>query len=360
MMGKMLLVLLSFVMLTGCGVQDHILEDVLLAEVVGYDTAEADKIKGSTVVSVSQSGEKSSMGKEVYTAVTHTDKNVRQQIESEAPRSLVGGRLSAILYGEKLARKGIYDYVDTYRRDPAVGRDLYLAVVSGKAEDIINVESKMLKTPGVKTEEIIDHNSKTHLPETSLHSFLYYYSGKNMDPVLPLLEVEQNHIKIKGIALFKDDTYIGKYIKYEDGFLFKVLLENFKKGVYEARIKEHSYIAIDNISSRVKYEIKDGNGSPEISIKAKIKGGVLEARNIELKSQSAVTAIEKKSEKTLEKKLDRMVKMFQDNNIDPLALGDRVRSQTRNFDSKHWEDVYRTVPIKVDVDVELVQQGITD
>lgn len=357
---KTLMLLLSLVLLTGCGVKGNILEDMLLAEVTGYDDAGDDKVRGSVVVSISQSGENSTMGKEVFTTVTHTGKNVRQRIESEATKRLVGGRLQAILYGESLARKGIYDYVDTYRRDPDVGRDLYLAVVSGKAEDIVNIESKMLKTPDVKTKELIQQNIQTNLPDINLHSFLYYYYGNNMDPVMPLLEKKQDHIKVKGIALFKDDKYIGKYITYEDGFLFKVLFGNFRDGLYEMKMKEDSYINIQNISSNVKYEIEDGNGSPKVTIKATIKGGLLEVQGVDLKNRSAIPKIEKKAQKVFERELGRMVEMFQENNVDPLALGDRARSKTRNFDRENWERVYPTIPVKVKVDVTLVQEGITE
>lgn len=357
---KTLMLLLSIVLLAGCGVKKNILEDMLLAEVTGYDDAGDAKVRGSIVVSISQSGENSTMGKEVYSAVTHTGKNVRQKVESEAPKRLVSGRLQTILYGETLARKGIYDYVDTYRRDPDVGRDLFLAVVSGKAEDIVNIESKMLKTPDVKTKELIQQNTETNLPDTNLHSFLYYYYGNNIDPVMPLLEKKQDHIKVKGIALFKDDKYIGKYITYEDGFLFKVLFGNFRNGLYEMEMKENSYINIQNITSKVEYEIKDGNGSPEVTIKAAIKGGLLEVQDVDLKNPGAIPKIEKKAQKVFEKKLGRMVKMFQENNVDPLALGDRARSKTRNFDRGNWEKVYPTIPVKIKVDVTLVQEGITE
>ncbi|RFU69824.1 Ger(x)C family spore germination protein [Bacillus sp. V59.32b] len=355
-----LIYLLFCAMLTGCGVKDNILEDNLLAEVTAYDLAGDDKVKGATLVSVPSSGEKAPMGKEVYSAVAHTGKNIRQKMESETPKRLVGGRLSAVIYGEELAGRGIYDYVDTYRRDPSVGRDIYLAVASGKAEDIVNLESKMTQTPGIKTQELIEQNFQTNLPHTNLHSFLNRYYGDNMDPVMPLLEVKGEHLKLKGIALFRDDKYIGKHISYEDGFLFKVLSGRFKNGVYEIKMKEDSYLNIQNVYSRVKYEINDGNGSPEVFIKVKIRGGLLEVHDLDLKDRSTIPRIEKKAQQIIEKKLYGMVRMFQGNNVDPLALGDRARSQTRHFDKKHWEDEYQTVPIEIKVELKLVQEGITE
>lgn len=354
------ILLVCCAMITGCGVKESVLEDNLIAEVTAYDQAGDDKVKGTIVVSVPSSGDKAPMGKEVYSAVAHTGKNIRQKMESETPKRLVKGRLSAIVYGEELARKGIYDYVDSYRRDPSVGRDIYLAVASGKAEDIVELEAKMTKTPGIKTQELIEQNIQTNLPHTNLHTFLNRYYGDNMDPVIPLLEIKGGHIKVKGIALFRDDKYIGKHISYQDGFLFKVLSGKFKNGVYEIEVKKDSYVNIQNVYSRVKYKITDGNGSPEVSIKVKMRGGLLEVHDLDLKDRSTIPRIEKQAQKILEKKLYGMVRMFQENNVDPLALGNRARSQTRHFKQKHWEDEYETVPIKIKVDITLVQEGITE
>ncbi|RFU63826.1 Ger(x)C family spore germination protein [Peribacillus glennii] len=356
---KLIIFIISFLVLTGCGVQDNILEDLLLAEVTGYDAAGKNQIRGSTVVAVSQSGEKSQMGKEVYAATTHTGKNFIQKTEAEASKRLVGGRLQAVVYGEELAKQGIYDYVDTYRRDPAIGRNLYLAVVDGKAEDIVKIESKMLKTPDVKTKELIEQNSQANLPETNLHTFLYYYYGDNMDPVMPLLKQEKDHIRVKGIALFKNDKYIGKHIPYEDGFLFKMLYGNFKNGIYEIRLKENSYMNIQNISSSVEYNINT-NKKPAANISVHIEGSVVEVQDVDLKKRSVISKLERDAEKVFQKNLKKMVRMFQDNDVDPLALGDKARSQIRRFDKKHWYDIYPSIPVTVHVKVKLVQEGITE
>ena len=61
---RLLLITLAGFLMTACGVEKQILEDILIAEVVGYD-AEDKKIKGTVVVSVPQPGEEANLGKEV-------------------------------------------------------------------------------------------------------------------------------------------------------------------------------------------------------------------------------------------------------------------------------------------------------
>ncbi|MBT2615264.1 MULTISPECIES: Ger(x)C family spore germination protein [unclassified Bacillus (in: firmicutes)] len=357
---KILLFTLASFLMAACGVEKQILEDILIAEVVGYDDAENKKIKGTVVVSVPQPGEEENLGKEVYEANSHDIKAARQQENAKTPYPIVGGRLTAILYGEGLASKGLNDYVDTYRRDPMVGRDLYLAVVHGKAEDVVKIEPKLIKTPGVQVKELIEQNIRTNLPDVDLHRYLYACHGKGIDPVLPLLEKAGDQIRVKGIALFKKDRYIGKYIPYEDGFLYKVLSENFKLGSYEIKWKENDSTDINNVESRVHYHISNANQDPKVRIDVKMKASLLEVQGYDLGKAVDLKKIEVRAEQVIGKKLNEMVTMFQENHIDPLALGDHAKSKTRNFDQKHWEEAYPDIPIEVDLDIEMIQTGIAE
>ncbi|MGM0886890.1 MAG: Ger(x)C family spore germination protein [Bacillota bacterium] len=357
---KLLLFTLASFLMAACGVEKQILEDILIAEVVGYDDAEDKKIKGTVVVSVPQPGEEADLGKEVYEANSHDIKAARQQENAKTPYPIVGGRLTAILYGEGLASKGLNDYVDTYRRDPMVGRDLYLAVVHGKAEDVVKMEPKLIKTPGVQVKELIEQNIRTNLPDVDLHRYLYACHGKGIDPVLPLLETAGDQIRVKGIALLKKDRYIGKYIPYEDGFLYKVLSENFKLGSYEIKWKENDFTDINNVESRVHYHISNANQDPKVRIDVKMKASLLEVQGFDLGKAVDLNKIEARAEQVIGKKLNEMVNMFQENHIDPLALGDHAKSKTRNFDQKHWEGAYPEIPIEVDLDIEMIQTGIAE
>ncbi|WP_340372387.1 Ger(x)C family spore germination protein [Peribacillus sp. FSL E2-0218] len=357
---KLLLIASCCIILSACGVEKQILEDILIAEIVGYDDAGEDKIKSTVVVSVPQPGEEADLGKEVYEAISHDINATRQQENAKTPFPIVGGRLTVILYGDELARRGLNDYVDTYRRDPMVGRDLFLAIVDGKAEDVVRMEPKMVRTPGVQVKELIEQNMRTNLTDVDLHKYLYASHGNGIDPVMPLLEKADDQIIVKGIALFKRDQYIGKYIPYEDGFLFKILSENFKLGSYEIKWKENDYTTIDNVESRVRYRITNANRNPKARIEVELKANLLEVQGFDLNKPVDVNKIEAKAERILGKKLNEMVTMFQRYNIDPLALGDHAKSKTRNFNRKHWEEVYPHIPIEVDLNIEMIQTGISE
>src|SRR3954447_339151 len=356
----LLIVSICFIGLMGCGVEKHILEEILIAEVVGFDEEENNQIKGTTVVSVSRPGVEATRGKDVYQMVSHSIKDVRQTIGKEAPFPIVGGRLDVILYGEKLARKGLNSFMDTHHRDPNLGRDLFIGIVEGQADQVVKEEAKMTKTAGVYLKELIEHNTKTNLPENNFHSFFYSSHGKGMDPVVPLLTVKGDKVEIKGIALMKKDVYIGEYIPFNQGILFKSLYERPKGGSFELKWKENSYINISNVSSNSNYEISNANDRPSVKISVKMKGRLIEIQGYDLYKKPDIKKIEAIAERDLQRKMKDMVNRFQEYDIDPLAIGDRARSKTRNFNQKHWEDIYPTIPITVELDLVLIHEGISE
>ena len=91
-----------------------------------------------------------------------------------------------------------------------------------------------------------------------------------------------------------------------------------------------------------------------------MKASLLEVQGYDLGKAVDLNKIEARAEQVIGKKLNEMVTMFQENHIDPLALGDHAKSKTRNFDQKHWEETYPDIPIEVDLDIEMIQTGIAE
>ncbi|MEH7548400.1 hypothetical protein V7306_21890 [Neobacillus vireti] len=59
-------------------------------------------------------------------------------INNETRYPLESGQLRLALYGRKLSKKGINDFVDTLNRDPSIGSLVQMAIVDGDATVILN------------------------------------------------------------------------------------------------------------------------------------------------------------------------------------------------------------------------------
>jgi spore germination protein len=65
-------------------------------------------------------------------------------------------------------------------------------------------------------------------------------------------------------------------------------------------------------------------------------------------------------EQDIKEQAEIMIKKFQVLKVDPLGLGEQVRSRTRNWDEKKWNNMYPTIHVKVKLDVEIIESGVVE
>ncbi|MCP8968184.1 Ger(x)C family spore germination protein [Ectobacillus ponti] len=355
-------IFLCFLLLCGCGVESKILEDIQLSRAAAYDAAGDHKIKGTLAVTITPPGQGGEVQtrNDVFVTSAHTGKTLRQLAQAESPKPILTGKVGVVLYGEELAKQGISPYVDGLRRDPSIGRDLYVALAEGEAGDILTVRPSMGEDPGSYIRHLLAQNEKGNFPETDLQEFLYHDKGEGMDAILPLLKRKGNHIRIQGIALLKKDKYIGKYIPYNQAFIYKMLDEPFKRGIYEFHIKKDIYVTFQSIASSVHYSITDGNTHPKVDILVKLKGRIVESGQLKIHDPRMLKKLEQHVSEITKKQAQAMIELFQKEHVDPLGIGDHARSQTRGFNMQRWDRQYSTMPISVHVDVNILESGITE
>ncbi|UOK59330.1 hypothetical protein MGI18_10830 [Bacillus sp. OVS6] len=175
-------------MLTGCLEQKYI-ERIGMITAVGYDLGNQNKIKGTTVAF--QFDPTRQNVSQMLTSEANTSKGIREAMNRETSHHLVSGQLRVSLYGEELARRGIYTFVDTLARDASVGTMSYLAVASPEAASILSAENLSITTNvGTYLYRLLEQNIKSEQTISStLHEFLKTYYEVGMDPILPMISL---------------------------------------------------------------------------------------------------------------------------------------------------------------------------
>ncbi|WP_409298564.1 Ger(x)C family spore germination protein [Peribacillus sp. SCS-26] len=346
---------LMILLIGGHTLEPVILEDVQLVSIYGYDYVDKKTIKGVISSPIIPMVENTPPKNEIFASKGHTSKNTRQKLQAESPEPLVTGRLNTLLYNKKIAKNGILSLITTMGRDPALGRATAMAIVEGEVEDLLEYDYKVTDTSAKYVEELLSHNSKDVIPKTNIHSFLDHYYLRGQDPFLPLIKKEKDRIRIKGIALFYDDRYVG-YIPYKECFVFKLLYENFNNGMYEFK-QDGNYVTVENLFSKNDINITDGNGSPKVRIDISIKGKITDAPKLVLTDKKVVSSVETALEKQIKRQSVQMISRFKKMNIDPLGLGEMARSHTYHFDFQRWKHNYRELPVDINVQVEITQTG---
>jgi spore germination protein len=353
-MKKYVLTLLTSLLLTGC-VEQKIIDDINIMSAIGYDSLEDDQIKGTVIIPVYKADK--SISSEDFKAIGVQSKEINRKLQQQSADPLENGGVEVVLYGRALAEKGIIELSDTLERDASIGSNLYLAVVDGKAEDIL---SKQLGNRGTGSylSTMLEHNmQRRELPRTNLHLFLFSFYSKLKDPFLPYIELQDDKVSVKGVALFDKDKVVS-YIGDEEMFFFKGLMENFKNGSYTLDV-DGNKVTILSLTLNRDYKIKDAMTNPKVKLSVVMEGQIREFSGEKI-TPEILKKIEEKMKEEFEKKTEKMLNRFKEMHIDPIGIGLYARTQTRKLSKEKWKEAYPNAEINVKAKVLISETGIVE
>lgn len=342
--------------LCGC-VEKEVLDDISLIEGVGFDYIDQKNILGSVIIPVylpNQAPKKST-----FSAKAEINKSILQNIQRQAADPIVTGSIEVVLFSKKLAEKvGILPLVDAFQRDPGIGAGLYLAIVDGRVEELFKGQYG-IRGNATYISKLIEHNSKSEdLPKTNLQRFLSDFYQEGQTPYIPQLkQLSNKKVIINGISLFAHGKTVD-FITPEEMFFFKLLVDKYSEGMHRVKI-EGNEAAVRSIHSSHNFELTKRKPY-EVTIHIKINGNINEFTGQALKPLT-VQKLQKQFEKDIEKECLKLIKRFQEKQIDPAGIGHFVKTQTRNFDFKNWrENQYRDLVVKIKADVKISESGVIE
>ncbi|NQX66451.1 Ger(x)C family spore germination protein [Paenibacillus alba] len=350
------LLLTTCLLLTAC-VRQQIIDRITLFIVCSFDAATNDQIEFTIAAPKVKSKKPDSISNQLLSKVANTSVDIKETMDFQLTRPTSPGRLSVMLFGKDLAAKGLAKELDVALRDAQASRRMYLAVVDGEAKNMLQADFSSDEEKGMFLFNLLDSNMRSGvLPKQNLHEFEYSLSGKGMDPFLPLLKLEHDQVMISGLALFKDDKYVQS-INEKEMRLMKLLQSNTKLGSCEVKLDDGSYVTVRNTSSKVRYRVSKDEKSESVTINLNLKGEINESRTVFSPSQE-LQLIKKSLENELTTSGIQLIHLFKKEGIDPLGLGDFVRSQTRNWNEDEWEEQYPTLNVRLNVTVIIKEMGI--
>ncbi|MCA1020494.1 Ger(x)C family spore germination protein [Halobacillus litoralis] len=352
-------VFLGILLLSAGCVPSKSVEENAIVQISGYDRGgDGGRIKGTVSIPQYGKSEKKTAASELYLTVdANSIKDVEKEIQKKSSKPISIGKLAVTLYSMELAEEGISDVIDVLSRDARLSRNMYLAVVDGQTQDLIENGYTQDETTSKHLQGLIENNVHHNFPSTSLHEFLYAYYAIGMDPYLPILEQKESFVEISGIGFFKKGKLVTT-LSDAKVFTFKMMKENFTRGMQDLPFQDGT-IMLDNIGSTVDYKLTGTDENPGLEINVKLKSEVNEMVGVEEKpSPQLAKEMEDAFVDYFKTNADEMIELFKKEGIDPLGLGHFAKTRTRHFDEKRWEDLYPDMDIQFDVDVEITEYGI--
>ncbi|WP_443259402.1 Ger(x)C family spore germination protein [Virgibacillus sp. L01] len=328
-----------------------IIDQIRMATVAGYDYIDEDTIQGTVVSPMFL--QQNQLKDMVFTDTSSMIYENRVKLNAQASEQLYNGKLEIALFSKELAEHGLNKNIDYLLRDPSIGSRLYLGVVEESSYELLNAIDSS-KGAGVYLSDLFDHNVQHgNLPETNLKQFSQSIKSDTYDPFLPMLSLEKGIPSIIALAFFKDDTLVDS-IPIEDGNIFKMLYQNFSDGQYNL-VTDTYKASVQNIDTTRKFQVTDRKGNLKVTINVKLTGVVREYTKENLTKR--IPSFEKDLEKDFKKKANKLIKQFQELNIDPLGIKEHVRSSIRGYNKKRFKEEYQTLPIKVKISFKVTESG---
>ncbi|USK42268.1 Ger(x)C family spore germination protein [Cytobacillus oceanisediminis] len=350
---KQSIIICLSLLLSGC-LDKEIIDDINIEVGVGYDLTEEEKDKYRGIILFQEFQPDGSVINRTFSGNGKLRQDILLDVSKQSSEPVVTGGLVLAILGTEISRKGIYDIIDSFQRDPSIGARVLFATAEGTAEDLVKGE---YGTRGNSTyiNNLIQHNiDHRDIPKTNLHIFVRDYFQKGKDPFLPRLKkIGNDKVEIDGISLFQKDKEVD-ILPVKDMFFFKLLVDKYSEGNFDVKLNKGENAAVKSIRSKHKISLSDNHAT----ISIKIEGIIREYTGDAL--APVVADIEKNLEKKIKKECLRLLKRFQDLGIDPVGLGQKKKTMNRNFDFKKWEDEYKTLGIDVKCNVVIEETGVIE
>ena len=353
-----------FIVVFSLGEKVHLLSVEDLGISVGIGMGINKNVEGNIIYRVTSIAnsykEDGSVETLLGTGLGSTIGKTRENRQKKIGKEFFLGLTKIYLIEEEYAKYGIRDLMDVNFKNSVVNDNSFLVVCKGRNEEYLNY-----MTPGYD-------NSAEYISDMIKNSANYNFfkedykfknaslsmdaEGKNI--VSPYIEIMEDGIKIKGMAVFNKDK-IATILDMKDTKTMNMLRENKVNGILTIQKDSKEYINYQ-ASSKRKITCKKIKDKYTFIIDLNLEGEII---NNELyKGMAEKVKVTKKFEDDMSKQVSEMCteflyKMKNEYKVDLLQLGWVATAKYGRDTGVDWNEVVSNSNIKVNVKVHVDKLG---
>jgi spore germination protein KC len=304
----------------------------------------------------------------VVDGVGHTIDDALNNLQQRVSPPLFFGHLRVIVVSEEIAKKGLENLNDFFRRNPEIRRTNWMFISRGLAYDVMKASPQLERVPTFYLMNTMDQSVKMgRYPNVFLGKFWSLSSAKGSEGVLPYVQLKgQETTEIGGMAFFKNDKMVGLAKPREIAFYMGIVGVNVAGGQAYFNVPGTSQYVLFGGRSRkrfIKIDIRDGK--PHISLKIKIEGNLLEKSNEAVRlSPEIILQIEKQESIDARKAYLALIKETQAKGADIFAFGEQIRAKHPKYwdqeikTKEKWQEMYKELSVEVKADIKIRRVGM--
>ncbi|MDH6425782.1 Ger(x)C family spore germination protein [Paenibacillus sp. FSL R7-0048] len=387
-----LMIALQFTLvLSGCWERNE-LNEIAFVLGIGIDKAEKGYTVSMQVVIPSAissqtngGGGGSGVPVVVYKFTVPTFYDALRKLNLDSSRSSYLGHIRVLVIGEELARTGVGEILDVFKRSREPRMDFYVMVARDTtASNVLNVLTPMDKLPANKLFSSLDNSYKDSAKTVAvtLDDFIENLLSEGENPVLTGVKIigdpkdgedksnvertmPKARLEYHTVAVFKKDKLIGWLTEGETiGYNYI----NDKVTAHSGPIagEDGKPIVIEAIQATTKRKVKIINGEPHIYLSVKTLCNIEEVQSVEnLESESTIKRLEKETEERIIERMQKTVEHVNDRfNVDIMGFGQSIYHASpkawAKLQQQKGDDYLKSLPIHYKASAVINRVGLTD
>jgi spore germination protein KC len=376
--GLTFLILLPFLFttLTGCWDRREI-EERTSAFAIGIDKSKENKDHYTVTVQIpipikiaGGGGGEGGAGTESVKVLSSTGKTIgdaMMKIQQRTNQVLFFGHTRVIVIGEEVARQGVKDIMDGFRRDPQLRRLLWPLVIEGRASEFLRLNPEVEQIPTVFFMGMIESGSKAgFIPDITLGDFFVAMSNRAMQPTLNHLSMKgEKEVQWLGLAVFQKDRLVGFLDEHETWMLMQMRQEK-PGGDFLVKVEDEesdrAYATFRPKFVTSKMKVDHNDGKVDVKINVHVQGNVIETTYpSDFTKEGNIRKLEKELEKKLTQRADQLVNKLQKKlKSDVLLIGLKVKGYHYRdlWEKIDWHKEFPNANIEVTYNVSIRRIGM--
>lgn len=351
-----ILLMISMMGLFGCS-RTRIIDKISIIHVFGFDQTKNGEIIG-TALSPEYTKSKDSSQIHLIEEQAVSSALVLTKMAQQTSTPIEIAKIRVLVIGQNFAEAGIQSIVNRFIITPQLGTHIHIAVSTDSARKTLKT---FKKEKSLTLSERLEHNMLGQsLPYMNLHYFLNNFYGEGMDAYVPMLTIdEKNRVKVDGIGVFKGDKF-KLHLDPEQTILFSILEDYRNQATLKIPIDERDskeFLTVRAFRSRPYWDWD--RKKKQLNLRLHLKWTLVQyPGQYNIRKAEDISQIKKIIVEKLEKGLEELFATFKENEVDPLGIGNIVRSQDRTWVKDPFYQQYPTLPINVNVNFEILHAGL--
>lgn len=304
----------------------------------------------------------------VVDSVGHTIDDALNNLQQRVAPPLFFGHLRIIVVSESLAKKGIQNLNDYFRRNPDIRRMNWMFVSKGEAKKVMTASPQLERVPTLYLMTTMDQSVKMgRFPNDFLGIFWSSLSAKGREGYLPYAEVKQkDKIQISGLAYFQGDKMVGTASALDIQLYMGLTGMNPSGGQAYTQVPgTEEIVEYSGRSRKALTKVTIENGRPRIRIKIYLEGNLREKLNEKVTlSHEVIVKAQEQLAKDSKKAYEDLIRRTQEKGADIFGFGEHVRAKEWKYWNQHirtkenWQEMYKNINVDVQVQIHLRRVGM--